>query len=149
MCDEDCSKRHPTLVERFEYRGFHGRRGFCSLEIFPLLDGRTAVIATELKDNPGTSITNVAEHLASYVCDQLLIDPDKLMWIVHYGYGSTTGGDRTFDLVTFRRRTPERVVWSRAVTDAKPDGWPGHFDDPQWRAMTDADWQALGVPPRQ
>jgi hypothetical protein len=105
------SQEAPVTVERFEYRGFHGCKAHCSVEIIPLPDGRTVVIAIEPKDNPGMSITNVAEHLASYVCDLFRIDPDKLVWIEHYGYGSTTGGDRTFDLVTFSRRPPERIAW--------------------------------------
>jgi hypothetical protein len=61
------------LFERFQYRGFYGCPSVCSLEILRLADGRAAVIATELDDNPGTSVTNVAEHLASEVCDRFAI----------------------------------------------------------------------------
>ena len=144
-------KRYEQLIfDQFRFRGFHGQEAFCRLEILPIADGRTVVIATELEDNPGTSITNVAEHLASHVCDQFQIDPQRLVWIEHYGYASPAGSKdpRTYDLVTFERRPPEGVVWAPAVLRSKPDGWPGYFDEPDWRVMTDADWKSLGLDPR-
>lgn len=136
--------------DRFEYRGFHGCRCICSLEMLFLHDGRIAVIATELEDNPGTSITNVAEHLASEACDRFDIDPDNLVWIETYGYPASGPGERqrTYDLVTFARCKPESIRWSPAVRATHPDGWPGYFEDPVWRPMQDEDWRALGLSPR-
>jgi len=136
-------------IARFEFRGFQGRPAVCQLEIIQLQDGRTTVIATEREDNPGTSVTNVAEHLASHVCDCFGIEPEKLVWIEHYGYPAH-GSDRqrTYDLVTFSRRAPETIVWSQSVLRYKPHGWPGHFADPVWRPMKGSDWLALGVAPR-
>jgi hypothetical protein len=129
------------VIERFEFRGFHGRGAWCRLEFIPLTDGRTLVIAIELLDNPGTSVTNVAEHLASHVCDEFGIDPDRLVWVEHYGYGP----DRTYDLVTFSRREKEAVQWFPAVLRQHPDGWPGYFEEPDWRPMRDEDWRAMGL----
>lgn len=139
--------REPTLLEKFKYRGFNGRTARCRLELIPLSDDRTVVIATEVIDNAGTSVTNVAEYLASFVCDQFDIDPNKLVWLEHYGYGGRHA--RTYDLVTFDRRVPERIQWSQAVLRYHPDGWPGYFEEPQWRPMTDNDWQGLGLQPRE
>jgi len=138
------------LFDRFEYRGLHGCRCVCSLEILALHDGRSAVIATELEDNPGTSITNVAEHLASEVCDRFGIDPDKLVWIEHYGYAGASEGlqERTFDRVTFGRRPREGFRRSATVRRQHPDGWPGYFRDPSWRPMREEDWWELGLSPR-
>lgn len=133
-----------TVIERFEFRGFQCCRCHCQLELIPLSDGRMVVIATEVEDNPGTSITNVAEYLASFVCGQFHVEPGTLVWIEHYGYG-TTSRDRTFDLVTFQRRPAEKISWSPAVRRIHPDGWPGCFDEPDWRPMTDADWRDLGL----
>ena len=62
-------------IDRFEFVGFHGCRSFCALEILRLADERHAVIATELRDNPGTSITNAFELVATAVCRQFNIDP--------------------------------------------------------------------------
>jgi len=138
------------VFDRFEFRGFHGCRCVCSLEILLLGDRRNAVIATEREDNPGTSITNVAENLASEVCDRFEIDPDKLVWIEHYGYPGACActRDRTFDRVTFKRRDRDTIRWSPALGRHKPDGWPGYFQEPSWRPMNDADWWELGLSPR-
>lgn len=138
------------LFDHFRFSGFHGCQCICSLEILTLADGRTAVIATELEDNPGTSITNVAENLASEVCDRFGIDPQQLIWIEHYGYAGACEGtkERTFDRVTFSRRDVDGVQWTRALGQHKPDGWPGYFQDPNWRPMKDEDWWELGLSPR-
>ena len=63
-----------------------GRLTVCRLEILQSQDGRTTVIATEREDNPGTSVTNIAEHLAAHVHDCFGIEPEKLVWIEHCGY---------------------------------------------------------------
>lgn len=120
-----------------------------------LNDVRVAVIATELSDNPGMSITNAAEYAASEVCRQLEIDPYQLVWIEHYppdpcpvcsGTGKnkrlkcpachgrgTRREKETHDLVTFAQITPHAEIF---------------FDEPHWRPMKDADWRALGLEPR-
>ena len=132
---------------RFAYRGFHGRRAFCDLEVIPLSDGRTLVIATERADNPGTSVTNVAEHLASFVCDRFEIKPDTLVWVEHCGYPDPVNPKRRreYDLVTFERRQPETIRWSAVVLRCHPDGWPGYFEEPDWRPMREEDWQELNL----
>jgi len=139
------------VLDRFRYRGFHGNEAWCALEILPLADGRTVVIATETADNPGTSVTNVAEHLASEVCDRFGIDPATLVWIEYYGYPSAVHPKepRTYEQVTFTRRPRDDVRWSDAVNRHHPDGWPGYFVEPEWREMGDDDWRALGLPPRR
>lgn len=138
-------------IERFEYRGFHGCQCICDLEIIPVPDGRTVVIATEREDNPGTSVTNVAEHMASFVCDRFGIEPVQLVWVEHYGYPDPVNPKRLreYDLVTFQRRAPERIRWSDAVLRSKPDGWPGYLEEPQWRPMKEEDWRELGLEPRR
>jgi len=47
---------------RFVYQGFWNREGVCNLEIYR---EQHTVVCTELRDNEGTSITNLAEHLAT------------------------------------------------------------------------------------
>ena len=63
----------------FEYKGFGGCDCVCDLEVYGNL-----VIATERDDNMGTSITNMAERLATAICQQFKIDPNKLIWIERY-----------------------------------------------------------------
>ena len=122
------------VIDRFDFTGFHGCRSFCALEILRLADGRTGVIATELPHNPGTSITNAFELVASAVCLQFAIDPHRLVWIEHYGYASAfaAGNPRPFDLVSF----DVLPVRDRGVAH------------PQWKRMHSADWLALGLMPR-
>ena len=126
--------KRSTKVSKFMFRGLHGRSAWCGLEIIRLSDGRTVVIATERKDNPGASITNVAETLASYVCDCFAIDPGKLVWIEHYEYGYPPTGStmraRSYDLVAFKRRSPIRSNNSLAFADRHPDGWHDHSRHP-------------------
>ena len=68
----------------YEYTGFRNCSSKCDLEI--LRRGQTTlVICTELADNPGTSVTNFADHLATRVCQaDDTIDPTHLIWIEHY-----------------------------------------------------------------
>ena len=94
-----------------------------------------------MKDNPDTSVTNAAEYLASFVCDRFGIDPHRLVWIEHYGYGGRR--ERTYDLVTLSRRPAERIRWSKAVLRYHPAGWPGYFNEPQWRPMSDEEGARL------
>jgi hypothetical protein len=153
-------------IRRFVFEGLHGCRSVSDLEVVPLPNDRTLLIASERPDNPGTSVTNAAEELASQACEKLGIDPDKLVWIERYprescpvckGKGRKsrkvctacrgTGTRResaTYDLVTFRRRQPELPF-----RPASKKAWQQFFEEPQWRRMVDEDWKQLGVEPRQ
>lgn len=143
-------------IERFNFTGAFGRRATCSLQKLDLLDGRVVVIATELADNPGISVTNWAEHLATQVCQRLDLDARKLVWIEHYPTdpcpvckGSGCRRDSTcracsgrgtrrerasYDLVTFE-------VWRNA--DASFE-----LTEPKWRPVQARDWDELGVAAR-
>jgi len=63
----------------FKYKGFGGCDCVCNLEVHQNL-----VICSEREDNEGTSITNMAEHLATAICKQFDITPNNLIWIEHY-----------------------------------------------------------------
>lgn len=138
----------PTVLDCFEYPGFQGCRSVCDLELIPLSDGRTVAIVTERVDNPGTSVTNIAEHLASWVCHQFHIDPDRLVWLEHYGYASTPIPERTFDLVKFSRLPAGSMSWSVLSSETLSRQTPAHFHRPRWRTMNDADWHDLNLAPR-
>ena len=69
----------PAGTFRFDYAGYWGCDSHCDLFIIGNL-----VIATEASDNPGTSITNMAEHLATRVCYHFSLDPEAMIWIEHY-----------------------------------------------------------------
>ena len=122
-------------IHRYPFTGFHGCQCWCSLEVLPLSDGRTAVIATEVADNPGTSVTNAFELLATDVCARFTIDPRRLVWIEHYGYPAAACPTeaRGFNMVRF------------TIAPA-PDGTC--FSHVYWRPVCDADWRKLGLLPR-
>lgn len=57
------------------------------------------VVATELPDNTGMSITNAAEEVAMQVCQFFEIPIAQLVWIEHYAQWGDI--DETFDAVDF------------------------------------------------
>jgi hypothetical protein len=84
-------------MQIFHYKGFHGCDSKCGLEI-KRHDEKITVVLTELDDNPGTSVTNMIEHLATMVYHQFLkgIPVENITWIEHY---PKTSFGETFDRV--------------------------------------------------
>jgi hypothetical protein len=115
----------------YRFTGLGDCASTCHLRILPLNDGRRVVICSELPDNHGTSVTNFAEELAGLVCTDYAIDPERLVWIEHYP-ASTYHRKADWDLVTFAVHLS--------------DGRRSVFEEPTWRPMQAADWQALGLP---
>ncbi|MBN1892322.1 MAG: hypothetical protein JW780_06025 [Clostridiales bacterium] len=93
------------------YKGLHGPSK-CELEIYEH-NGFTHVVFTELKDNPGTSITNFIERLATSVYrDHLPGKPiEDIVFVEHYMWP----GDEHYDSVSFDWNGQEfkRPVWKR------------------------------------
>ena len=95
---------------------------------------------SERPDNPGMSVTNAAEVLATRIADALGLGPEDAVFVEHYpaergrGEPGTRRPGETWDRVTFRR-----VVHM--------GGRSCSFEDPSWRPMADADWRALGTHP--
>lgn len=58
------------------------------------------VIASELIDNPGMSITNAAASIAMQVAQYYEIPLQDLVWVEHYP--SQANHEETFDLVHFK-----------------------------------------------
>ena len=110
---------------KYAYAGFHGCESVCNLEIHGSL-----VIATEREDNEGTSITNMAEQLATKVCQSFDITPGKLVWIEHYPEQPDIMYDENYSLVQFNLQggthfekafeftTPRWVPIDKAVVEA-------------------------------
>ena len=81
----------------YNFTGFHACACICDLEII-----KNLVIAFEMPENEGTSVTNMAEHLATQVCKDFDIDPKHLIWIEHYPErGEWKDYPESFDLVSF------------------------------------------------
>ncbi len=102
----------------------------CGIDVRPLADTRIFVICTELSDNPGTSVTNFAEELATLVCRHFHIAPNKLGWVEHYPASESHGPVDDWDWVEFR--------------------WDGeNFTQLHWRPMRPEDWIELGIAARK
>ncbi len=67
----------------FNYKGSNNRDAKCRIQIFEQV-GRIVIVATELADNSGYSITNAAEQIVAEVCRKFNIDPEKLIWVEYY-----------------------------------------------------------------
>ena len=74
------------------YREF-GTKTICGLKIFRDNMGRKIVVMTELKDNPGMSITNCVEHLATQIKQDFLSKTisTEIVWIEHYPKSNSIG----------------------------------------------------------
>ena len=104
----------------YNYTGFHGSYCICDIEII-----KNLVIATEMPENEGTSITNMAEHLATQVCQEFDIDPKNLIWIEHYPQRcERKESPESYDLVQFNLNAngilsdPRWTGISKEVVDA-------------------------------
>jgi hypothetical protein len=75
--------------------------------------GRKSVILTQLADNLGMSVTNVAEQLATKLVRVYQLDPRNTIWVEHYP--PADGAPETFDALLFawRGRTAHDPVWRR------------------------------------
>jgi hypothetical protein len=114
------SQLHETI---FHYSGYFGCASRCRLRWIRREHAgqiKVVVIATELPDNPGTSITNRAEHLASEICRCFGVDPSELILVEQYPSSSARrhalrGSLRAerFDLVAFELEggTFKRPKW--------------------------------------
>ena len=85
---------------RYNYKGFWGCDSYCDVEAHQRSDGKYVFVATELRGNPGTSVTNFAEHLATAVRSQYGLKPEEVIWIEHYPDAKDRRKE-DFDLVRF------------------------------------------------
>ena len=112
----------------FPYRGYHGCSSRCRLRVYEESGKPPVVIATEREDNPGTSITNMAEHLATAVWQMLERPEHGLVWIEHYQDRALIGGKplfkEEFDSVTFTSTCHG-------------------FTDPRWKPISKAEVETL------
>ena len=97
----------------FKYPGYRDCHSFCNLDLTLLPEGTAFVVCAEHPDNPGTSVTNRAEIIATKVCrDNAAIDPLRLTWIEHYpAWGSRLNPKPpTWSIVTFDYDAPTRTL---------------------------------------
>lgn len=107
-----------VINKKYHYKGYHNCNSVCGLTII----GNT-VIVTELNENQGTSITNMAEDLATKICKEFNILPENLVWIERYSEDPTSFSKRlregTYDLVSFDFKNGEfsHPTWKNISED--------------------------------
>lgn len=107
----------------YHYPGNWGQDSRCGVRIVRFYE-RVTVILTEYPSDPGTSVTNRAEVIASrYHAEHLApIDPGEIRWIEHYPPGRGVVVEETFDWIQFDYDRNAR--------------W---FRHPRWRRLTAAE----------
>ena len=90
----------PSLAV-FRSPGSWGADSRCGVRVL-VLYGHTTVILSELHDNPGTSVSNRAELIATMLLTECLagVEPTKIRWIEHYPSGQNKKQE-TFDWIEF------------------------------------------------
>ncbi len=101
-----------------------GQRGLCHLRILQQ-EQKTIVIATEIPVNPGKSVTNAAEAIATQAVQEFQLDPTTTRFIEHYTKESYEGSDEGHYEVTFTWHEKEAT-------------------NPQWRRLEPHEIAELG-----
>ena len=118
-------------IHHYPHPATRTSEAFCRLRIYDTKAG-AVVVLSELADNPGISVTNTAEELATGIAQRYALDPQTTTWIEHYGPFSYhakdgDGGDpdyETFDKITFT--------------------WRGNLaSGPQWKRLSPEQIKAL------
>lgn len=100
----------------YDYEGFWRHPAVCRIRIYERAGAIPIVIATELAENTGTSITNMAEYLAAEIISQHFPErfeteePEPVMWLEQYPRHPGQRDLPEFSQVVFSSYTP-RIEW--------------------------------------
>ena len=106
---------------RYNYKGFWCDSVY-DIEVNRRNDGKYVFVVTEPPNNPGTSVTNYGEHLATAMRSQYGLQPTELIWIEHYP--ESKHRKEVFDLVRFLGMEGDSFrspVWTRITEQAVED----------------------------
>jgi hypothetical protein len=115
-------------------------RNESTCHLFVIKDAEKAlVIATELKENPGMSVTNSSEALATLCAAQFTLDPERTTFIEHYNAERSYGAKRLAVPIKGNSADNYSVVtytWARK-------GLVKTASYAQWKYLTEEEYQAL------
>ncbi len=104
-----------TSDERYDYEGFWRHPAVCRIRIYEQTGATPVVIASELAENTGTSITNMEEYLAAEIISHHFPErfetEEPVIWVEQYPRHPGQHGLPEFSQVTFASYTP-RIVWA-------------------------------------
>lgn len=112
--------------------------GRCGVALRPRASGEMVVILTEQPDNPGASIINAAETIATALCQQYQLDPNRTLWVEHQADRNQANRprdpslDEYYDQMTFQWTRgangwqAAEVVWSHHPGTAWLEELLGH-----------------------
>ena len=120
----DATRYERIVVDRYRFRGFHGCDAWCALEILKGKDGGTVVIATEVKDNPGTSNQRLRGPrvlgLRRVLDRSVAIGLDRALRLPGAGRDESASPDvRSCDVRDLAAGTRRRVCAANVASDAK------------------------------
>ena len=139
--ERETSRRQLIHDELFTYAGYWSQDGICRIRIFTAPDQVPVVIATELEENRGTSITNAAEYIAAEVIARHLPErfeaEDPVIWLEHYPRtpAEQRQGLPAFSRAEFRSFTP-RVEYLGTIQRIR-------IGLPTWRHLEEAEVEAM------
>jgi hypothetical protein len=102
------------------------------------LDVPVAVVVTELRDNPGQSVTNAIERIVGEILHAHSLYPSETVVIEHYENGArgTPEDPATFDLLAFPNPAPKTILLrtGRLVLE---------MGEPEWKPLDRKSAEAL------
>jgi hypothetical protein len=115
-------KRERLPRTRYNYKGFWCDTVY-DIEVNRRNDGKYVFVVTEPPNNPGTSVTDYGEHLATAVRRQHGLMPANLIWIEHH-LESKDHPEEVFNLVRFLGMKGDSFrspVWTRITEQVVKD----------------------------
>jgi hypothetical protein len=126
--------------KKLHYDGYHGCDSVCRVRAYNHA-GQTVIVCSELEENEGTSITNMAEHLC-YTMREALGWPAPWIWIEHYPDTADLLLPSSFSLVTFVER-PGRFRPHHDRNGRVYECSCGVLSNPKWTYTTRANVETL------
>ena len=139
--ERETSRRQLVHDELFTYAGYWSQDGICRIRIFTAPDQVPVVLATELDDNRGTSVTNAAEYIAAEIIARHFPEQfeaeEHLIWLEEYPRTpeQRSRGMPAFSQAEFSSFTP-RVEYLGTIQRIR-------IGQPTWRHLEEAEVEAL------
>ncbi len=113
-----------TVDGHFEFTAPNGLDAACRLRVYQITPELNVVLASELANNEGPSVTNSFEVIATEACREYDLKPGTCIFVEHYDYRGAPHyvnplGEETFDFVdlTWRADRAESPKWRHGTKE--------------------------------